>query len=357
MARKTVSRTQRGTPRSLIPGVALLLGASALPAAAFAATGNVDIYGIINVSVSQFSGADSTLVDSGATAAQAGFAVANLALSGAHHRTLLDMGIAPGETGTCAWVTADAARQNSADFSEELVEAGVCKDVGSARWGVGVGQAWSRQDRILGGKTAFDGQYLLAEVANDFRNGLQGSLTAFYGRFDTRLRRNYINGGVDSSTGRPDADSIALRVRLDWKNAAKLGAFALSPYAAYTWTETELDAYTETGGGLPQAFYGATWRVSEVRVGTAATRAVSADTDLRLSLTLAHRFDSNTGSIAGPSFNAVGHFQEQTRGIATVDVDHRLSRSTALTFGASASGSDDGDSWGWGVTAGLRAGF
>lgn len=28
-------------------------------------------------------------------------------------------------------------------------------------------------------------------------------------------------------------------------------SFALSPYAAYHWTETKPDAYTETGGGFP----------------------------------------------------------------------------------------------------------
>lgn len=354
MARTPVSRTQRGTPRSLTPGVALLLGAAALPTAAVAATGNVDVYGKLTIALG---GGDPTLVDSGVTGAQAGLGLANLALFGAHHRSLLDMGFTPGDKATCAWATVDAAGTNGSDSSAQLLEAGVCRDIGSARWGVGLGQAWSRQDRPLGGKTTFDGQYLIAEVANDFRDGVQASLTAFYGRFDAQLRRNYINGGVDSSTGRPDAESVALRVRLDWKDAGKLGAFALSPYAAYTWSETGLDAYTETGGGLPASFYASTWHVSDVHIGASAARPLSANTDLRLSLTLAHRFDSNTGSIAGPSFNVVGQFQEQTRGIATVDVDHRLSPSTALTLGASASGSDDGDSWGWGVTAGLRARF
>lgn len=351
MAKTIVSRTQRGNLRSLTPTLALLLGASALTTAAFGATGNVDIYGVVNF------GIDSTLVDSGVTGAQAGLQLANLALFGAHHRSLLDMGFAPGEKKNCAWATADAAGTNGSDSSAQLIEAGVCKDVGSARGGIGVGQAWSRLDRPLGGKTTVDGQYLIAEVANDFRNGVQASLTAFYGRFDAQLRRNYINGGIDSSSGRPDAESVAFRVRLDWKDAGKLGVFALSPYAAYTWSETELDAYTETGGGLPASFYASTWRVSDIRIGASATQPRSANTDLRLSLTVAHRFDSNTGSISGPSFNVFGQFQEQTRGIATVDVDHRLSPSTALTLGASASGSDDGDSWGWGVTAGLRARF
>ena len=252
MTKQAISYPRRAQYFAVNPVAAVLLGALTLPTQGFGATGNVNIYGILNISIDTANEFATTLIESGQSSAQAGLGLPNAALFGAHHRSLLDSGLARSENGTCAWATADAAGNSSIDFRTELAEAGVCKDVGSARLGIGVGQAWSRQDRLLGGKTTYDGQYLIAEAANDFGNGMEASLTGYYGRFDTEMRRNYTNGpSVDSSSGDPDAESVALRARLDWKNVTKLGQFSLSPYAAYTWTETKLDAYTETGGGLP----------------------------------------------------------------------------------------------------------
>ena len=219
-----------------------------------------------------------------------------------------------------------------------------------------MGQAWSRQDRLLGGKTTYDGQYLIAEAAHAFGNGMEGSLTGYYGRFDTTMRRHYTNGAaVDSSTGSPDATTAALRARLDWKDVAKLGTFSVSPYAAYTWTETRLDGYTETGGGLPLQFADATWRTNSVRIGAAASTTLTASTDLRMSLEAVHRFESNTGGVSGPGFSLPATIKEDTWGYATLDVDHRLTQATALSFGANVA-SDGGDS-AWGVTAGVRTAF
>jgi Autotransporter beta-domain len=339
---------------------AVLLGVMALSTQALAATGNVDVYGITYISIDTINEAEyvATLIESGENSAQAGLGLPNLALFGAHHRSLLDSGLVRKANGACAWATVDATRHNSSDYRAELAEAGVCKDIGNARLGVGVGQAWSRQDRLLGGKTDYEGQYLIAEVANAYSNGMEVSLTGYYGRFDTDMRRNYTNGaGVDSSIASPDAQSVALRARIDWKDISKLGQFSLSPYAAYTWSETKLDAYTETGGGLPQQFDSTTWRVQDIRMGAAAKTSLSANTDLRLALEAAHRFDSNTGGVTGPSINLPGQIEGSTRAHVMLDVDHRLSNTTALTFGAGASGSDDGDSWGWGLTAGLRTNF
>ncbi len=226
-----------------------------------------------------------------------------------------------------------------------LAEVGVCKDIGSARLGAGVGTAQAKQDWSLGGGAKYDGQYLYLEAANAFGRGLEGSLAGYTGRFDTRLNRNYMNGvNVDTSSGRPDAQSTALRARLDWKDVAQLGAFSLSPYAAWTWMETKLDAYTETGGGFPAQFAAARWRTN----------------DLRLGLEAVHRFDDSTSGVNGQvvglwNFGLPGQQVKQTWGRVTADVDHRLSNTTALTFGANAA-TTGGDA-SWSVTAGLRANF
>lgn len=304
---------------------------------------------------------NATLIEAGGRAVQAGAGLPNLALFGAHHRSLLDSGLARSADGACAWATADAARNQQTDTRMELAEVGACKDIGSARLGVGVGTARARQDWSLGGGAKYDGQYLIAEAANAFWGGMEGSLTGYYGRFDAQLNRHYLNGAnVDTSTGKPDATSTALRARFDWKDAAKLGQFSLSPYAAYTWLETKLDAYTETGGGFPAQFAAATWRTNDLRVGAAAKTALSAATDLRLGLEAVHRLDDSTNGVSGQvvdlwGFSLPGESVRQTWARATADVDHRLSHTTMLTFGANAATSG-GDTT-WGMTAGLRASF
>jgi len=304
---------------------------------------------------------NASLVEAGARGARAGVDLPNLTLFGAHHRSLLDSGLARTANGACGWATADAAHIKNSDSRLELAEVGVCKDIGTIRIGLGVGQGWERQDWSLGGGAKLDGQHLIAEIDNAFGNGLEGSVTAYYGRFDGELRRHYMNGAsVDTSTGQPDVESTALRLRLDWKDVAKLGRFSLSPYAAYTWLETRLDAYTETGGGFPAQFAASKWTVNDLRLGVAAKTALSSASDLRLGLELAHRFEGDTHGVNGQaiglwSFSLPGERVKQDWVRATVDLDHRLSDSTALTFGANAA-TNGGDA-SWGVTAGLRANF
>ncbi len=304
---------------------------------------------------------NNALIESGGRAVQAGTGLSNLALFGAHHRSLLDSGLARSRDGACAWATADAARDNSSGTRMELAEAGVCKDIASSRLGIGIGAAQARQDWSLGGSAKYDGQYLIVEAASAFGNGIEGSLTGYYGRFDTRLNRSYLNGAnVDTSRAEPNAHASALRLRLDWKDAAKLGQFDLNPYAAITWSKTRLDGYTETGGGFPARFDAAKSKMNDLRIGAAAKTALTAATDLRLGLETSHRFDDSTTGINGQviglwNFSLPGQRMKRTVVRATVDFDHRLSNSVALTFGATAAG--NGGDTSWGVTAGLRANF
>lgn len=305
-----------------------------------------------------------SLIEAGARGAQAGAALPNLTLFGAHHRSILDNGLVrTGNDGACAWATTDAARNNKIDSRMEIAEVGVCKDISSARIGLGIGQAWLRQDLSLGGNTRFDGQYLIAEAANAFSNGLEASVTGYYGRFDTDISRHYMNGGsVDSSKASPDSRVYASRARVDWKDAVTLGRFSLSPYAAYTWVQTKLDSYTETGGGFPAQFAAATWRTQDIRVGAAAKTALATHTDLRLGLEAAHRIDNNTDGVKVQvvglgmlNQSLPGQNVNQSWVRTTVDVDHRFTDDMALTVGANVA-SSGGDAT-WGVTAGLRANF
>jgi probable HAF family extracellular repeat protein len=304
------------------------------------------------------------LIEAGSRGIQVGAALPNMTMFGAHHRSILDNGLArTSADGMCGWATADAGGNTNTHTNSQLSEIGVCKDLGTARIGVGIGQAWTQQDLSLNGSARYNGQYLVLEGANAYANGLQPSITGYYGRYDTQMSRNYTNGAnVDSSTARPNATAYALRARLDWKDAAVLGKFNLSPYAAYTWAKTQLDAYTETGGGFPAQYAASVWNTDDLRLGGAAKTKLSDTTDLRLGLEGVHRFNGNTSgvnvSVIGLSVfnNSLAGLQvTQTWAHATVDVDHRITNKLALTVGASAA-TKGGDAT-WGATAGLRMNF
>ena len=57
--------------------------------------------------------------------------------------------------------------------------------------------------------------------------------------------------------GRPDTRSEALRLRLDWFDAATLGPAAFTPYASLSRLRSRVDACSESGGGFPAAGSGA----------------------------------------------------------------------------------------------------
>lgn len=300
------------------------------------------------------------LAEAGSQSVQAGVGLSNLSLSGAHHRSLLDDGLVQSAKGSCVWTTVDAARQNKTNTDMALAEAGACQDIGNTRIGAGVGYASARQDWALGGSAKFTSQYFIAEAATRIGNSYEASLLGYYGKVSTELNRNYQNGAaVDTSSAQPDADAIALRARLDWKNAATLGRFSLSPYAIYSWMKTSLDAYTETGGGFPATYAAATWRSSDLRLGAAGKAVLSESTDLRIGLEAAHRFDDSTNGVSGTAnslpFNLQGADIDQTWARVTVDADHRFSSSTVLSVGANAASSGGDPSWG--VTAGIRTRF
>lgn len=307
---------------------------------------------------------NASLLQTAQRAALAGMDLANLPLFGAHHRTLLDNGLVRTAGDACAWATADAADYRASDARMELAEVGACKDIGPWRLGAGVGTQTARQDWQLGGGARFDGQYLVVEAARAFENGWEGSALVWNGRYDTRFDRRYMNGAnVDASRGTPDVRATALRLRADWKNAARLGAFTLSPYASLTHTQIDQDAYTETGGGFPAAYGAVRTKSDDLRLGLAAHSALSGNTALRLALEANHRIDDTTDNGRAQTVDLLGLWRFELPGAktkqdwlrVTADIDHRLSDKSLLSFGASAATSGgDAD---WSLTAGWRMAF
>ncbi|QEL65679.1 hypothetical protein OTERR_22030 [Oryzomicrobium terrae] len=285
----------------------------------------------------------------------------NLALGGAHHRSLLDSGLAVIQNGACAWATTDAAHHNASNSSMNLAEAGVCKDIGATRLGIGVGQAWARQGWSLGGGARYNGQYVLAEVASNLGRGIEVSLLGYYGRFAANLRRNYQNGAaIDTSRGTSDATSTSLRLRTDWKDAFALATTRFSPYAAYTWMDTRLDRYTETGGGFPARFAATTQRSQDLRLGLATNTPLAASTDLRVAAEAIHRIDETLSGTSSEviglwNFTVPGQKAKQNWTRLLVDLDHRIGKSSLINLSATAATS--GGDASWGASLGYRMAF
>ena len=301
-----------------------------------------------------------SVIETGARALQAAVTLPNMVLFGAHHRTILDNGLVRSANNNgCAWATGDFGRNNESEAKMGMAEMGICKDLGSARIGIGFGLDWAKQDLNLGGEAKYNGQHVLIEAANAFENGLQPSVTAYYGRYDADVNRHYQNAGnTDSSHGSTEASSKAIRLRLDWKDMAQLGSASITPYAAYTWMRTNLDGYTESGGGFPVQYDNNRWTTNDVRLGAAANFAATTSTNVRIGAEAVHRFEDNTasGKVLGlNSFSYQGKDIKQNWVRATADVDHRFTDDMLVTVGLNA-GTGGGDN-NWGVTAGLRANF
>lgn len=281
----------------------------------------------------------------------------NLSLFGAHHRSLLDNGLARTHANdSCVWAVADAARHKTDDTNIQLAEAGVCQDIGNTRVGVGVGLQAIQQTLAVGGTARYNGQSLIAEGAHAFASGFQPSITGYFGRFSTQLSRTYKNGAsLDTSNASPKADTFAVRLRLDWKDAARFHDLSINPYFAYTRESIKLDAYSETGGGFPAQFSASNWRISNLRIGNTAKFTLSDTTDLRIGLEAVRHINKTVNGVSGTviglwNFTLPAQSVKQNSIRTMIDVDHRISPSTALTFGVNASTGSDST---WGATTGL----
>jgi probable HAF family extracellular repeat protein len=308
---------------------------------------------------------DRSVIQAGSASLSTALAATNLALEGAHHRTLLNMGIKVGSTGWFAWSTADAAKNDYTDTTSYLAETGIGRDIGDYRIGIAVGTTKSQQDWDLGGNAEFNGDYVLAEIARAFPiaggSSIEASLLGYYATFDTELNRAYASGaGTDISTGRPDLQSAAIKARLDWVNAKTLGNVTLSPYAALTMTNAKVDGYTETGGAFPATYGDASSDGGDLRIGSAFTFETSNMISVRLGAEAVHQFQSDgqavNGGVAGLySFNLAGEERKSNWARVTLDADYALSPVSTLTGGLSMS--TQGSQPTVGLTVGLRAAF
>lgn len=272
----------------------------------------------------------------------------NLPLNGAHHRPLLSYhGL---NNQHCLWATGDLAHYGRGqDADAELAEVGGCYDLvpQKVRLGVGVGKSFLKQDLVFSGESHLNGEYVIAELDYQPRSlPIIVSLTGTYGHWDADVDRGYlIAGNVDQSSGDTDIESAAIRGRLDWVNAFSFANIMFSPRASYTLTHTEIDAYTEVGGGLPVRFNERDQTTKELRYGIDAERQFGNRTWGRLMVEGVHRFDDDNPVLSGNliglfSFSFTPEKNEQDWARIGAEVEHLFSESASLS--ASIHGSSEG---------------
>lgn len=234
----------------------------------------------------------------------------SLVLHGAHHRPLMSYehpGRGPG-----FWVTGDLGSYGDGrNTMAGSVELGLYNDyaAGNMRAGLGLGYSGQRQDLPLSGKADLDGGYVVGEINWRAVTGpdLIVSATAFYGRWAADIKRGYLNGvAVEHAAGDTDVQSAALRLKIDWMDAARIGLVRLEPFLGLTLSHTRVDGYAEKGGSVPASFDTQKHDGQELRLGLAGVLPLAAALRLRLTLEGVHRFDARGPSLSGRDLGGFG---------------------------------------------------
>lgn len=293
--------------------------------------------------------------------AQANQHLTRTVMWGGHHRPLGSYKL---NGQSCFWATGDLGRTgNERAATNTAGEFGLCRDFAGGAVRAGIGLGFGKQSLNAGdfGSVKTGGNHVVAEVNYQTTVGPLLSVTGMYGQWNADVSRGYTGGaGTDYSRGSADVKATALRLRADWNDAWKMGATALSPYAALTATRTTTDGYTESGGGFPARFDAQTQTGLEARLGVAAGFPLSPATHLRATVEGIRRLDGDTPRTSGQvlglfSFNQPGLSETKTWMRAGVDIDHQITNNTLLGFSVHAASRGDDPRLTAAVT--LRVGF
>lgn len=202
------------------------------------------------------------------------------------------------------WVAGDWGRQdratNDADHgSGEFGAAYAWTD--DVMFKLALGRTYSQQDSLYGGETTLNGTYVMPELVVGIPNtALKFSASGYYNDGDAGIRRGYLNAGTPViSSGRPDADAKALRLRLDWLNAYQVGNLRLTPYVSFTWLHSHIGDYTETGGGFPVHWKSRNEHATQGRLGMDGTYALSDRVKLLGRIEGVHGTDGHSSNASG----------------------------------------------------------
>lgn len=233
---------------------------------------------------------------------------AGVILHGAHSRPLARR-VGSGEN--AFWIAGDLGqdKHNDRDGNLGFAELGLGRNFGSLQINATLGRTWSAFDQSLNSEIRQDGTYLYAEglvpLSSAKDSGLWAILSGYHHWGSADIRRGYLNAMLpDRSTGSPDSRTWAISAGLEWDRLLRSEDFSASPYVNFTYTDSSLDAYTETGGGFPASFKSQEESSTEMRLGLNAEKALSSSTSLVGSIEGDYRFDgvgaSTTATVLGP---------------------------------------------------------
>jgi hypothetical protein len=262
-------------------------------------SGNLQTSGLVSM-------ADlSTSLSSIATAPAQASGIGGLVLHGAHGRPLARR-VEAGKS--CFWAAGDLGddRHESRNGAFGLAEAGGCHAFAPGIQGsLSIGRNWANQELTANGRSDVSATYGVAELLGNLPStGLWASVAVLYQQGDLDARRGYLNAGTqDFSRGRAPLETIALRLRLDWENAATLRDVAITPYVDGSHARTRIGAYSEQGGAFPASFDLRVEKSTQLRLGADGAYPLSSSAKLTGKLESAHRFEGSgpatTGSVLG----------------------------------------------------------
>ncbi|MCU7939589.1 MAG: autotransporter outer membrane beta-barrel domain-containing protein, partial [gamma proteobacterium symbiont of Bathyaustriella thionipta] len=239
----------------------------------------------------------------------------SLTLHGAHSNPLSHR-VNTGES--CTWVTGDWGkdRYGDRDGSSKLAEISACHNFGAFQLNLSLGKSWSDYDLLQNGELDADNKFVVTEFLVPLfplNNGqLWASLAAYYDRGEADIDRGYLNAGLpEKSSASPDTMSWALKAHIEWDNAFQAKDIRFNPYASISYIKSEIDAYTETGGGFLAEFDKNTHDATELRLGVHALAMVNEKIRIKAQLEGVHLYADEgykvSGTVIGLSrFNFTG---------------------------------------------------
>ena len=219
----------------------------------------------------------------------------------------------------------------------------------------GVGLSWTEGEWRFGGglfgdtrdlDTSFGGNQDIQAVGpgafvvySPDGTGLEFRVAAIWQTVDLDLKRGYANGaGSATSSGDTDAEVFGLSGRAQWTRIVT-DSLALTPFAEYTWQNTHIGGYSESGGPFPASYDSRDETSNSIRTGLRADVALFDKVGTWAWLAWDHRFEDKSSGLGGTAtglgaFSYAGSKLDQDWADAGVgaswDITERLSANSSL---------------------------
>ena len=262
-----------------------------------------------------------------------------------------------------AWFTGDAGYASGASYRGGL-------GVGEFGFGRGLDGGWTvriagggqyaRMDTPNAGNSVFSSGYVAPDVSFAAGSGVVATLSGYFNWGKADIRRGYLNGAAnDSSFGSTATQTYGVRARVDWQDAFKLASTGISPFASYTYLNSQMNGYTETGGSFPVRFDGSREISNTVRIGADAKTPLTDNLDLVTRLEYGHRFEKAGAGVSGQilglsAFSLDGASVQQDFVRGGIGVSYKLGNGDGLIMVNSSNQTGKNTTW---VSASYRVKF